>query len=364
MGVLDRLGQKALFAFDPETAHGLSLAALKTGLPLCPKPAANSRLAVTVAGLEFPNPLGMAAGYDKNAEVPDGLLDLGFGFAEVGTVTPLPQPGNPKPRIFRLSRDRAVINRLGFNNEGHERAIERLRRRGGRRGVVGANIGANKDSADRIADYELGVRRFASLASYLTVNISSPNTPELRNLQARDSLAELLARVVAAREEAAQAQGRRVPLFLKIAPDLQEPDLDDIAAEVESNAIEGVIVSNTTLSRAGLTDLSQSKETGGLSGRPLFHRSTVVLAKMRQRLGPERAIIGVGGVDTAETALEKIRAGADLVQLYTGMIYAGPSLPGSIVRGMARFAETQGLANIREIRGSRLQHWAGQPISG
>ena len=195
--IFDRLGRKLLFAFDPETAHGLSIAALKSGLPICRAPAADPRLSVQVAGLTFPNPLGMAAGYDKNGEVPDALLGLGFGFAEVGTVTPLPQPGNPKPRIFRLSEDAAVINRLGFNNEGHAAAERRLADRAWRAGAVGVNIGANKDSADRIHDYELGVQRFAPLAAYLTVNISSPNTPGLRDMQARASLAELLSRVVA-----------------------------------------------------------------------------------------------------------------------------------------------------------------------
>lgn len=362
MSVLDRLGRKALFAFDPETAHDLSIAALKTGFPLCRAPAPSPRIAVSVAGLEFPNPLGMAAGYDKNAEVPDALLGLGFGFVEVGTATPLPQSGNLKPRIFRLTRDRAVINRLGFNNEGHERVLERLRQRRDRPGIVGVNIGANKDSSDRVADYELGVRRLAGLASYLTVNISSPNTPGLRNLQARESLAELLSRVVAARDERVQPPGRRVPLFLKIAPDLEDADLDDVAAEVEDKGLDGLIVSNTTLSRTGLTE-GQASEAGGLSGRPLFHRSTMVLAKMRQRLGPQPVIIGAGGVYSVETALEKIRAGADLVQLYTGMIYAGPSLPGEIVRGMARYVEVEGLANIRDIRDSRLAHWASQRIS-
>jgi dihydroorotate dehydrogenase len=364
MKVLERLGRKALFALDPETAHGLSIAALRSGLPLCQKPPATPKLAVNVAGLAFPNPLGVAAGYDKNAEVPDALLELGFGFAEVGTVTPLPQAGNPRPRIFRLTRDHAVINRLGFNNEGHQRVLARLEARRGRSGIVGINIGTNKNSADRIADYEIGVRRLAGLASYLAVNISSPNTPGLRELQARDSLAELLSRVVAARDRATQPLGRTVPLFLKIAPDLAEADLDDIAAEVEDKAIEGLIVSNTTLARAGLQSRHNAEEAGGLSGRPLFERSTMLLAKMRQRLGPEPTIIAVGGVDSVETALEKIRAGADLVQLYTGMIYHGPSLPASIIRGMDQFMLDQRLARIRDIRDSRLAYWGDRPLTG
>ncbi len=357
MSVLDRLGQKLLFCLDPETAHGLSITALKGGLVPAVPVKNDKRLSVSVCGLEFPNPLGMAAGYDKNAEVPDALLGLGFGFAEVGTVTPRPQPGNPRPRIFRLSRDEAVINRLGFNNEGHGTMERRLAARAGRAGIVGVNIGANKDSADRIRDYELGVRRLAPFASYLTVNISSPNTPGLRSMQARQQLADLLSRVVAARSEAAA----KPPIFLKIAPDLAPAELEDIAAEVAEKKIDGLIVSNTTLSRQGLHG-DRSHETGGLSGKPLFERSTIVLARMRRLLGPKAAIIGVGGVNSAETALEKIRAGADLVQLYTGMIYAGPGLPARIVAGMTDFAGKEGLASIRDLRDSGLDNWSAKPL--
>ncbi|ESZ50021.1 quinone-dependent dihydroorotate dehydrogenase [Mesorhizobium sp. RSR565B] len=356
MIVFDRIGQKLLFTFDPETAHGMSIAALRCGLPVGARTVRDDRLKLSLCGIAFPNPLGMAAGYDKNAEVPDALLGLGFGFAEVGTVTPLPQAGSPKPRIFRLTEDDAVINRLGFNNEGHEAAEKRLAARQGRGGIVGVNIGANKDSADRVRDYELGVSRFAKYASYLTVNISSPNTPGLRTMQAREQLGELLSRVMSVRA-AASAQP---PLFLKIAPDLVEAELEDIAAEVSEKQIDGVIVSNTTLARTGLR--SATSETGGLSGKPLFERSTIVLAKMRKLLGPERAIIGVGGVDSAENALEKIRAGADLVQLYTGMIYAGPALPGRILAGMVRFADKERLKSLRELRDSRLDQWAARPL--
>ncbi|ESY81369.1 diguanylate cyclase [Mesorhizobium sp. LNHC221B00] len=359
MSVLDRIGQKLLFTFDPETAHGLSIAALRCGLPVGARATRDARLKVSLCGLDFPNPLGMAAGYDKNAEVPDALLGLGFGFAEVGTVTPLPQAGNSKPRIFRLTADEAVINRLGFNNEGHAAAEKRLAAREGRGGIVGVNIGANKDSADRIGDYERGVARFAAYASYLTVNISSPNTPGLRNMQAREQLGELLSRVMAARAVASA----QPPVFLKIAPDLVEAELEDIAAEVTEKRIDGVIVSNTTISRPALRSGDVARETGGLSGKPLFERSTIVLAKMRKLLGPERAIIGVGGVDTTDAALEKIRAGADLVQLYTSMIYAGPALPGRIVAGMARFAEMEKLKSIRELRDSNLDRWASKPLS-
>ncbi len=338
----------------------MSIKALKCGL-LPVSGLRDPRLRVKVAGLDFPNPLGMAAGYDKNGEVPDALLGLGFGFAEIGSITPLPQPGNPKPRVFRLTSDDAVINRLGFNNEGHERCAARLSARSGRRGIVGVNIGANKDSADRIGDYELGVKRFAPLASYLTVNISSPNTPGLRNMQAGKELAELLSRVVAAR--ACLADDKSKPIFLKIAPDLTGKELEDIAAAVLAHSIDGVIVSNTTLSRAGLKDASLAEETGGLSGKPLFERSTIVLAKMRRLLGPKVTIVGVGGVSSAETALEKIRAGADLVQLYTGLIYGGPALPSEILRGMLKALEYERVHSVSALRDTKLDQWANRALA-
>ncbi len=356
--LLDAVGRRALFTFDPEFAHGLSIAALKTGLPVGCGAKADTRLELRIGGISVQNPLGTAAGFDKNAEVPDALLALGFGFAEVGTVTPLPQSGNAKPRIFRLTRDEAVINRLGFNNEGHEAAFRRLSARR-RSGVVGVNIGANKDSADRIADYVAGVVRFASLASYLTVNISSPNTPGLRNLHGREQLSELLLRVAEARKHSSSPA---VPILLKIAPDLHEGDLDDIAAEVEAHGIDGVVVSNTTISRDGLQPDPQMSQHGGLSGKPLFGRSTAVLARMRKRVGAKTVLVGVGGVNSAEAALEKIRAGADLVQLYTGMIYAGPSLPGRIVGGLSAYCDREGLRSVFEIRDSRVDHWMAQPI--
>lgn len=354
---VQRLATAALRRLDPETAHGLSIAALATGLAAGPRLSPDPRLAVRAAGLEFPNPLGIAAGYDKNAQVPDALLGLGFGFAEVGTVTPLAQAGNPRPRIFRLENDDAVVNRLGFNNRGHDAALKRLEARRARAGIVGVNIGANKDSADRAGDYALGARRFAPLASYLTVNISSPNTPGLRNLQARGELAELLARVRAARDES----GHAAPIFLKIAPDLSEPELMDIAAEVVAQQIDGLIVSNTTLSRDGLTDRAAA-EAGGMSGRPLFERSTAVLARMRKLVGPELAIIGAGGVGSAQDVVAKIEAGADLVQLYTAMIYAGPQLPGDIVADLSKFADQRGVGSIRDLRDRATDEWAARPI--
>lgn len=356
--LVESIGLRALFTLEPETAHGLSIAALKSGIPMARPPAADPRLAVSVAGLALPNPLGMAAGYDKNAEVPDALLQLGFGFAEVGTITPLPQPGNPRPRIFRLREDRAVINRLGFNNQGHDVAAARLAKRRGC-GIVGVNVGANKDSPDRVADYVAGVKRFASLAAYLTVNISSPNTPGLRQLQEREALAELLARVVAARDQTAEGAGRpRTPVFLKIAPDLDEAGLADIAEEVLDKKIDGVIVSNTTVERTGLTSQNHRGEAGGLSGRPLFVRSTAVLARMRRLVGKTLPLIGAGGVDSADTVLEKMRAGADLVQFYTGLIYGGPGLPGRILAGMSRHCAQVGLTSIADLRDSGVEEWA------
>lgn len=347
------LARPFLFGLDAERAHGLSIAGLKSGVPICSAQPADPRLRVEIAGLSFPNPLGMAAGYDKNGEVPDALLKLGFGFAEVGTVTPKPQAGNPKPRIFRLVKDEAIVNRLGFNNGGHAACLARLKARRNAAGIVGVNIGANKDSADRIADYAAGVELFADLASYLTVNISSPNTPGLRDLQTRASLEELLGAVVTARGD------RTTPVFLKIAPDLADGDLQDIAETVLAKRIDGIIVSNTTLSRNGLRS-PLAKEAGGVSGRPLFQRATIMLAKMRKLVGPDLPLVGVGGVTSTETALEKIRAGADLVQVYTGMVYGGPTLAGEIVRGMSAFAAKEGLGSIRDIKGTRTDYWAGQ----
>ena len=361
MGVLSDLGRRGLFMFDPETAHGMSIAALKSGLvPTCPAHA-DPRLRQTVAGLDFANPLGMAAGYDKNAEVPDALLKLGFGFTEIGTVTPKPQSGNPRPRIFRLVDDRGVINRLGFNNEGHEAAYRRLSAVRSK-GIVGVNIGANKDSVDRIADYVTGIHRFYSVARYFTANISSPNTPGLRDLQARESLAALLAAVLSARDAEATKTGRKVPVFLKIAPDLTEEGMDDIAAEVLAHALDGLIVSNTTLARDGLRDQRQAKEAGGLSGKPLFEKSTAVLARMRRRVGPALPIIGVGGVSSAETALEKIKAGADLVQLYSCMVYEGPGLPGRIVAGFSKLLDRERVNSIRALRDTRTDYWADRKV--
>lgn len=354
------LARPLVFRFDPEVAHGLTIKALATGLaPRCAPPH-DPRLAVRLFDLEFPNPVGIAAGLDKNAEVPDALLALGFGAVEVGTVTPLAQPGNPKPRMFRLPADRGVINRLGFNNQGHAAMRARLEARRARGGLVGVNIGANKDSADRIADYVAGIRAFADLASWFTVNVSSPNTPGLRDLQARDQLTELLGRVLTARDEIAATGARRVPVLLKIAPDMGDAGLADVGEVALASGVDGLVVSNTTLDRKGLVDTVGAKEAGGLSGRPLFHRSTVVLARMRRLVGPDLPIVGVGGIDCGEAAWEKIAAGANLVQVYSGLVYEGPVLVEKILRHLSARLTRDGLASLADLVGARSTLWAGR----
>lgn len=329
----------ALFALEPETAHGVTLAALKCS-PLKSPPAAGP-LAVEVAGLTFPNPLGMAAGFDKDAEVPDALLGLGFGFAEVGSITPLPQAGNPRPRLFRLVEDGAIINRMGFNNGGAEAAAARLTARKERRGIVGINIGANKDAADRAADYATMTARMAPLASYLAVNISSPNTPGLRALQDEGALAALLDGVIEA------LGGRSVPVFLKVAPDLEPADVDAIARIALDKGLGALIVSNTTITRPALKS-RHAGEAGGLSGAPLRVLAQQRLRDFRSATGGAIPLVGVGGIATAEDAWARIRAGASLVQLYSAMIYAGPGLPRRITRGVERLMRRDGFASIAE----------------
>ncbi len=352
------LARPFVFRLDPELAHGLTIKALSTGLvPACRLPN-DPRLAVTLGDLVFPNPVGIAAGLDKNAEAPDGLLALGYGAVEVGTVTPRPQPGNPKPRLFRLVADRAVVNRFGFNNDGHAAVRARLEARRGRGGLVGVNIGANKDSEDRIADYVAGIRAFADLASWFTVNVSSPNTPGLRDLQARDQLSDLLSRVLAVRDEIAATGARRVPVLLKIAPDMVDAGLADVAEVALATKVDGLVVSNTTLDRKGLSDAAGAREAGGMSGRPLFHRSTVILARMRRLVGPTMPIVGVGGIDSGEAAYEKIAAGANLVQVYSGMVYEGPQLVEKILRHLSARLTRDGLASIADVVGTRTDLWA------
>ncbi len=330
-----------LFALDPETAHRLTIKALKLGL-LPPAGADDPILATTLAGLKLPNPIGLAAGFDKNAEVPDAMLRLGFGFAEAGTVTPLAQAGNPRPRMFRLVEDRAVINRLGFNNDGLDVAAARLRARAGRPGVVGGNVGANKDATDRIADYVRGIEAVRGIVSYITVNISSPNTPGLRALQSREALAELVERSMAARGPGG------APLFVKVAPDLMPEDIADIAEVCSAGGIDGLIVSNTTISRDGLRS-RHAAETGGLSGAPLLARSTQVLRAFRQATA--LPLIGVGGVASGADAYAKIRAGASAVQLYTGLVYGGPGLVARIKRELAALLRRDGFSGVGDAVG-------------
>jgi dihydroorotate dehydrogenase len=333
----------ALFALDPETAHRLSLAALRLAvLPdLRPDPALRSE----VAGIAFPGPLGAAPGYDKDGEVPDALLRLGFGFAEVGTVTPLPQAGNPRPRLFRLVEDRAVINRMGFNNAGAEAMLARLKARKGRPGVVGVNIGANKDSADRIADYASLARKLAPVASYLTVNVSSPNTPGLRALQDEGALGTLLDAVIEARGEGGP------PVFLKLAPDLEPSDIDSICRIALDRKLAALTVSNTTILRPPLRS-RHAGEAGGLSGEPLRDPALLRLRDFRKASGGAIPLIGVGGIASAEDAWERIRAGASLVQLYSAMIYEGPGIAHSINLGLVRLMRRDGFSSIAEAVGS------------
>ena len=329
IGLLDRLAQPVLHALDPESAHGLAIKMLKFA-PLPPAPRDDKRLALRVFGLNFPNPVGIAAGFDKNAEVPDALLRLGFGFVEVGTITPLPQPGNPRPRLFRLDADHGVINRLGFNSQGADAALKRLAARGNAGGLVGINVGANKDSADRVADYVQLIERFAAVASYVTVNISSPNTPGLRNLQQASVLDDLLARVVDARERVSPYVGP-TPVLLKIAPDLSLGDLDDVVGIARSRRVDGMIVGNTTVARPpNLLETKIAQEAGGLSGRPLYPLANRMLAETYVRVEEVFPLIGAGGIDSGATALGKIRTGASLIQVYSGLVFRGLGLIGEI----------------------------------
>jgi dihydroorotate dehydrogenase len=357
IGRLAALAQPALLLLDPERAHRLTLETLKA-MPL-PRPAPDDpRLGVRAFGLDFPNPVGVAAGFDKDGEVPDPVLRLGFGHIEVGGVTPRPQLGNPKPRVFRLLRDEAVINRLGFNNEGVAALRRRLEARRGRGGLVGVNLGSNKDTVDRGADFVALVAELAHLASWLTVNVSSPNTPGLRNLQAEAELDALLARVVEARDSA----GARTPLLVKLAPDVTAHELDGIAAVVLRRGLDGVVLTNTLVARPHLRETHLARETGGLSGRPIFPRSTRVLAHMAARLDGKLPLIGVGGVDSGEAAWAKIRAGASLVQLYTALIYKGLPLLGEIKATLVRKLAAGGFATLADAVGGETARFAAEPL--
>ncbi|HSJ77535.1 MAG TPA: quinone-dependent dihydroorotate dehydrogenase [Erythrobacter sp.] len=346
--MLFRLLRPALFALDPEAGHRLAIAGMKALPSRTPMPLPGT-LGIDVAGRRFPNPVGVAAGFDKNAEVPDALLGMGFGFTEVGSITPLPQAGNPQPRLFRLVEDGAVINRMGFNNEGGDAALARLQARAGRSGIVGVNIGANKDSSDRVADYAVLAKAMAPFASYLCVNVSSPNTPGLRALQDEAALAGLIDAVIAARDEAGCKSAP--PIFLKVAPDLEPADVDAIARIALDKQLGALVVSNTTISRPELRS-HHAGESGGLSGAPLRMLALTRLRDFRTATGGAIPLVGVGGIATAEHAWERIRAGASLVQLYSAMVYEGPGLGARIVRGLEALMKRDGFASIAEAVGS------------
>ncbi|NHK28565.1 quinone-dependent dihydroorotate dehydrogenase [Parvularcula flava] len=340
-------GAKLLTTIDPEQAHRLTIRALRTGFQPAVKPVTDKRLAIRVAGLNFPNPLGLAAGFDKNAEVADEVLALGFGFVEVGAVTPKPQPGNDRPRVFRLKDQNAVINRYGFNNDGLALITQRLQDRDRSGGIVGINLGANKTTEDKAADYVTGLQALEPHVDFATVNISSPNTPGLRTLQGRAPLEDLLARVLSARTGT-------LPVFLKIAPDLTDEDKADIAAVAKTSGIDGLIVSNTTITRPDGLDPDLAKEAGGLSGEPLFELSTAVLKDFAVALGGAVPLIGVGGVSSAKDAYAKILAGASLVQLYTAMVYEGPGLPTQILRGLVDYLQADGFTSVEDAVGKGI----------
>jgi dihydroorotate dehydrogenase len=344
-------GARAVRLLPAEAAHRATLALLQAGGALVPSAEEDDpRLAVEALGLSFSNPLGLAAGFDKDGEVPNRMLGFGFGFVECGTVTPRPQSGNPRPRLFRLREDRAVINRMGFNNGGMEAMAARLAKRK-RDGIVGINIGANKDSEDRPNDYRLAFTRLAPLADYVTVNVSSPNTPGLRGLQNRDELKRLLEIVTG---ERAKLRGR-VPILLKIAPDIDDNALNDIADTALDSGIEGIIATNTTIARATGLQSANARESGGLSGAPLFNPSTAILKALRRRVGNKLVLVGVGGVRSGEDAYAKIRAGADLVQLYTALAFEGPALIATIKSELASLLRLDGFANVKEAVGADLR---------
>lgn len=348
----ERIGLAALHRCDPETAHGLSLWALRAGLVPLPGVVTSPRLETTLAGLALPNPVGLAAGYDKNAVALAPLMRSGFGFLEVGAATPHPQPGNPKPRLFRLSEDRAAINRFGFNNEGACEIAARLALRPKGPVPVGLNLGANKDSTDRAADFAEVLATCGPHIDFATVNVSSPNTEKLRDLQGRAALSALLAGVMEVRAGLA----RPVPVFLKIAPDLTEAEIADVAEVALASGIDGVIATNTTLSREGLNSAHRD-EKGGLSGAPLFEKSTRVLARLSQLTEGRLPLIGVGGISSPEQAWEKIRAGASVVQVYTALVYEGLSLAARIAHGLDRIAAREGFARVADAVGTGRDRW-------
>lgn len=348
IGLFDRLSRPFLRALDPEDAHRLAIKALRL-MPLARAPADGDELTVRAFGLKFPNPVGFAAGFDKNAQVADALLRLGFGFVEVGTVTPGPQSGNPRPRLFRLESDQAVINRLGFNNAGLEPFAGRLSARRGE-GIVGANIGANKDAPDRVADYVAGVNRLWGLCDYFTLNISSPNTPGLRGLQGKEPLEELLGRVTEMRARLAGPD--QTPLFLKVAPDLDDAEIGEIVEACVRFGLQAIVVGNTTTSRPDSLRSAARGEAGGLSGAPLFSPSTSILRRFHQAAAGRIDLIGVGGIASGEDAYAKIRAGAKAVQLYTAMVFEGPGLVMRIRRELGELLRADGFTSVMQAAGA------------
>ena len=357
------LARPLLNVLSPEQAHELTIRSLERGLYPRAGTLDDTRLGVSAFGLSFPNPLGVAAGFDKDARVADAVLGVGFGFAEIGTVTPMPQPGNPTPRVFRLAGDRALINRLGFNNGGHAAALTRLQKRV-TSGIVGVNVGANKDAADRVADYATGVRAFYDVASYFTINVSSPNTPGLRDLQAPAALDDLLSRVTAVRSELVLAGKRRRPIVVKLAPDLAMDDLPLIVEVLTTRGIDAIAIGNTTLARTGLGETKLAQEAGGLSGRPLFTRSTVVLARVYRLTQGRIPLIGIGGIDSGPTAIAKIEAGATLLQLYTGLVFEGPGLLARLKRALVQYVDHRKLGRIGDAIGRRAEEWASRALDG
>jgi dihydroorotate dehydrogenase len=360
IGSLFPLIRPVLHGLDAESAHNLTLRALALMPPRRP-PADDARLAVDCLGHRFPNPVGLAAGFDKGAEVPDALLGLGFGFVEVGGVVPKPQPGNPKPRVFRLTQDGGVINRFGLNSEGLAVVARRLATRARRPGLVGVNIGANKEATDRLADYVACTRALAPHVAFVTVNVSSPNTPGLRDLQGEAFLDTLLARVVEARDAVHPATA----ILLKIAPDITLGALDTICATAERRGVQALVVSNTTIARpASLTETTLARETGGLSGRPLFGPATRLLAETYLRVGGRLPLVGVGGIDSAEAAWTKIRAGASLLQLYSALVYAGPGLIPEIKASLLARIKAEGLTGLSQAVGRDARALATEAETG
>lgn len=360
IGLLGRLAMPLLHALEPEDAHRVAIRMLQF-TPLPRGVPDDARLATRAFGLNFGNPIGVAAGFDKHGEVPDALLRLGFGFVEVGTVTPLPQPGNPRPRLFRLDADYGVINRLGFNSEGAAAVLARLAARSNGGGIVGLNIGANKDAPDRILDYVGLIERFAPVASYVTINISSPNTPGLRNMQQAAVLDDLLARVIDARERVALRSGP-TPVLLKIAPDLSLPDLDDVVGIARSRRVDGMIVGNTTITRpATLHESIVAKEAGGLSGRPLLPLANRMLAETFVRVEGVFPLVGAGGIDSGEAALAKIRAGATLIQVYSGLVFRGLGLLAEIKHALVTALEHDRMDDLREYVGADAASVTAEP---